>query len=68
MPRPVPDDDPDHRAEDGEDHGLRTDHGPDLPASHADRPEEADLVRPFEHREHQRVHDADEGDDDGKAE
>ena len=63
-----PDDDADDRAEDGEDHRLGADHGPDLAALHADRPQQPDLVGALEHRQHERVHDPDEGDDHGQGE
>ncbi len=58
-PSSRPDDDPDHGAEDGQDHRLRADHRPDLPAFHADGTQQADLVGALEDRQHQRVHDPD---------
>ena len=62
------DHDPDQGAEDGQDHRFRADHRPDLSALHADGTQQADLVGPFEDREHQRVDDPDQGDDHSQAE
>ncbi len=42
------------------------DHRPHLPSFHTHRPQEPDLVGPLEDREHERVHNADEGDHDGQ--
>ena len=63
---PGPDDDADERPEDREDDRFGPDHGPDLAAPHADGAQQADLVGALEDREHERVHDADEGDEDGE--
>ena len=62
------DDDADQRTEEGEDHRFRSDHDANLPTFHADRPEQADLVRALEDGEHQRVDDPDEGDEYGQGE
>ena len=58
-PEPRADHDPDHGAENRDDHGLRADHLPDLTAFHPHRPQQADLARALEHRQHERVDDAD---------
>ena len=63
-----PDDDADDGPEDGQDHRLRADHGPHLAPFHAHGPQQADLAGALEHREHQRVDDAHQGDDDGQGE
>ena len=61
-------DDPDDRTEHGQDHRLGADHRPDLPAFHPDGPQQPDLVGSLEHREHERVHNADQRDEDGQGE
>ena len=63
-----PYDDADDGAEDGQDHRLRADHGADLAPLHAHRAQQPDLVGALEDREHERVHDPDQGDDHGQAE
>ena len=60
--QPGADDDTDDGAEQRDHDRLRADHGPDLTALHSDRAQQADLARALEHREHQRVDDADQGD------
>ena len=61
------DDDADDGAEDGQDHRLGADHRPDLAPLHADGAQQPDLVGALEDRQHQRVDDADEGDDHGQG-
>ena len=59
-----PEDDPDHGADQCRDHALVPDHAADLPPGHSDRAQHADLARPLEHGQHERVDDAEEADDD----
>ncbi len=64
---PSSDDNTDDGAKDGEYHRFGPDHCPHLSTLHPYRPEQTDLVGPFEHREHQRVHDSNECDDNGQG-
>ena len=56
-----------HARPGGDHHRLAADHGPDLAPAHADRSEQAQLPGALEHGEHQRVDDADNGDEDGQG-
>ena len=60
--------DPEHRADQRRDDALVADHPPHLAAAHPDRPQHPELARALEHREGQRVHDAEQRDDHGQAE
>ena len=46
--------------------GLEAHHPPQLATGHADRPHQAELTGALEHRQGERVGDADQGDDDGQ--
>ncbi len=48
---------------DGDHDGLPTDHRPDLAAGHPDGPQQTQLAGPFEHRQRQRVDDAQQRDE-----
>ena len=62
----------DHQAEHGAEHRdqqrLEVDRAAHLLALHADRPQHPDLAAPFDHRQGQRVDDAEDRDDDRQAE
>ena len=57
-----------NRTQQRHDHRLVAHHGSHLRARHAECAQEPELPRPFEHRESERVHDADEADQHGEHE
>ena len=63
-----PDRNPEGAADQSGDDALLPDHPAHLPAGHADGPQHAELARSLEHREDERVHDAEEADDHRQAE
>ena len=63
QPNTQADDDPQDAADDRRDRRLVADHPPQLAAGHAHRPQHADLPRPLEHRQRERVDDPDQADD-----
>src|SRR5205823_5343758 len=67
-PEHEPEGDAERAADERSDHALVADHAPHLPPRHPDGSQHAELARPLEHREHERVHDAEEADDDGERE
>ena len=60
--------DAERAADQRRDHALVTDHAADLPPRHPDRAQHPELARPLEHRQDERVHDAEQADDDGERE
>ena len=60
--------DPERRADQRGDDALVPDHAADLAARHADRPQHPELARPLEHREDERVDDAEQAHDHRQAE
>ena len=67
-----PERDPEQDSEDAADRrrddALVSDHAPNLTARHADGAQHADLPGPLEHREHERVHDPEEADENRERE
>ena len=55
--------DPERPTDQRGDHALVPDHAPHLASRHADRTQHADLARPLEHGQDERVDDAEEADD-----
>ena len=62
--RADPEQDPEHAAEQRGDDALVADHPPQLAAAHPDRAQHPELPRALEHRQHQRVDDPEQADDD----
>ena len=63
-----PEQDPERAADQRGDHALVPDHAPHLPPGHADRAQHPELARALEHRQHERVHDPEQADDDRERE
>ena len=63
-----PEHDPEHGADQRGDHALVPDHPPRLATRHADRAQHPDLARALEHRQDERVDDAEEADHDRERE